>query len=292
MRKLFVLIAFLVLTSSIYTQEIVDSVKLWSIMSEHCQPWGSSYSTAFFRFDGDTIIGGKDYTKVWFSQDENHSEWYFYGSFIREEDGYVYYKKMYGEEGLIYNFNLELGDSVIIDNPRAPNALTLFLVEIDSIEIENGYRERWKLVSNVYPDDEYWIRGIGSQAGIINSGSQVFGGSCGLYTLLCEKENDILIYQNPEFGSCYLHTTDINNATASDNRYILSFDENKRTINIKMKSAGKKNVIISNISGKICVNEIIDSMYFSFFFGEYPSGVYIATVVDNRKAFSHKFIIQ
>ena len=74
-------------------------------MEEHCQPWGSTYSTDYFQFEEDTIINGFVYKKVWISEDETYQNWNFYSAFIREENNKVYYKHMFGEEGLIYDFN-------------------------------------------------------------------------------------------------------------------------------------------------------------------------------------------
>ena len=154
MKNYYLTTLLLILSVFAQSQEIVNTNKLWSIMSEHCQPWGSTYSTDFFMFDEDTIINDILYQKVWISEDENHEDWNFYGAFIREVDNRVYYRQMFGDEGLIYDFNLQLGDSVVVNNPRSIGEISLFLNAIDSVETENGYLERWTLVNNLYPDHE------------------------------------------------------------------------------------------------------------------------------------------
>ncbi|MFK5854559.1 MAG: T9SS type A sorting domain-containing protein [Bacteroidota bacterium] len=292
MKKIFFIAIVFVLSSTMYSQEIVNSTKLWSIMTEHCQPWGSNYSTEFFRFDVDTVVNDVVYKKVWISEDENHEEWNFYGAFIREEAGLVYFKEMFEEEGLIYNFNLEIGDSVVINNPRAAGALTLLLVEIDSIELEDGYRERWKLSNSGYPDFEYWIRGIGSETGVINSSTGVYGGLCGLFTLLCEKENDNLIYQNSEIGSCYLYITDIvDKVEITDIEFVLNYNNKTRSLKIRFDESKVRTVFISSITGAEIVKKQISSNYFMHNFTDSKSGLYIVTVIEDGKVVSKKIII-
>lgn len=289
-KRLAVIVVLTVFSTVICAQEIVDPAKLWSNMEEHCQPWGSNYSTEYIRFSVDTVIDQKVYKKVWISEDEDYEEWNFYGAFIREDSGRVFYRQMFGEEGLIYDFNLGIGDSVIINNPRASGEITLYFVEIDSVEIENGYRERWKLVSNIYENAEYWIRGIGSETGVINSGTGVFGGLCGLYTLLCEKENDELIYMNPGYESCYLFTTDVDEGS-SLSAFLLSYDQDEKLVQVSMSKRHESTIIISNISGIVITSEQINTTLFTYDMSAQKTGIYIITVVDSGNISSQKFIV-
>ncbi len=291
MRKKAIIILLLASTGVLFSQEIVDPAKLWSNMAEFCHPSGNTYSTDFIRFDIDTIIDDQIYQKVWISEDEEHQEWNFYGAFIREKDGQVFYREMFGEEGLIYNFNLEIGDSVIIDNPRTPGMLKLFFTEIDSVEIANGYRERWKLVSNTYENSEYWIRGIGSQTGVINSGTGVYGGLCGSYTLLCQKYDDELIYQNPEYNSCYILTTNVNNNDMVQEQITLNYDRSSKTVKLQMEANQYQTVIISNLLGVIVEDQHTESTSVSFNLSKHPTGLYVVTVIQGGSVYSQKFIV-
>lgn len=277
-------------TQLLFSQQIVDTSKIWSIMEEHCQPWGSNYSTNYFRFDNDTVIENKTYKKVWISEDEYHQEWNFYGAFIREENSKVYFREIFQEEGLIYDFNLEMGDSVVVNNTRGAEELTLFFTEIDSVEVEDGYRERWKLISNEYENTEYWIRGIGSETGVINSGTGVFGGLCGLFTLLCEKENDELVYMNPEYGSCFLITTGVENNALVKNEVSISYNPNNKTVNVSTNYNRPQTILLTDITGKIISRQQIASGSFSFNLFNNPNGLYIISVLREGRLTSEKFI--
>gem|GEM_PF-623164 len=183
---------FLMLPFSLLSQEIVDVNKSWSIAQIHCQPWGNAYSTQFYRFEGDTIVDGVFYQKVMISLDANGDRWDFFGAFIREEEGRVYYRELFQEEGLIYDFNLQPGDTVQIDNSRGQEMVHLVLASVDSVAAENGVIEQWTLDCVEYPgNSETWLRGVGSMAGVINSGIDIFGGLCGLYVLLCSEEDEL-----------------------------------------------------------------------------------------------------
>jgi len=289
-RTIIITIA-LICTGVLFSQEIVDPTKVWSNMEEHCQPWGSTFSTDFIRFDIDTIIDDQVYKKVWISEDEEQQEWNFYGAFIREEDGRIYYRQMFGEEGLIYDFNLEVGDSVLIDNPRSAGALTLFFTEIDSVEITNGYRERWKLVSNTYENPEYWIRGIGSQTGVINSSTGVYGGLCGLYTLLCQKVDNELVYQNSDIGSCFMITTAINDNYENQPQFSLSYDRNNKIVKLQMENEQFRTITLSNITGNIIESKQTNGTLMSFNLSQHAIGLYVVTVVQSGSVYSQKFIV-
>ncbi len=282
----------LILTLVAYSQEIVNPTKLWSTMEEHCQPWGSTYSTDYIRFESDTVIDDNTYYRVWISEGEDHEHWNFYGAFIREENSKVYYRQMFEEEGLIYDFNLEMGDSVLVNNPRAVGEIWLVLDEIDSVATTEGMRERWRLISNEYPNYEYWIRGIGSQTSVLNSSSGIFGGLCGLYKLLCQKENDELVYLNPDYHSCYLYTTGHSEWDERDNIIVVSYNKSQGNVTVDVSGESEKDIILTNITGQIIskVTTTLESTTLSVF--NSPSGIYIITVIQNGNKYSQKFILQ
>ncbi len=290
--RLIILIISLILSTQLYSQEIVDSSKMWSIIEEHCQPWGSTYTTEFFKFDKDTIVENTTYKKVWVADDENHEQWNFYGAFIREIDGRVYYREMFGEEGLIYDFNLQLGDSAVINNPRAAGELTLVLEQIDTIQLVDGFAERWRLSNTDYPNYEYWIRGVGSGNGVINSSTGVYGGLCGLFTLLCEDENNIQNYQNPDYDVCYLYITGLNeNKTNLGDAYTLTYNGFIKQINIKFTKAGSKTIGIVGVSGNINYGSNFNGKTFVHDMVGLPSGIYIITVIEDNRVSTNKIFV-
>jgi len=251
MKKLIYILSFFIAIPSLQAQEIVDNKKVWSILTGHCLPDYTTYTTSFFKFDEDTIIDGKLYQKVFISEDEYQEEWFFFGNFIREENNKVYLREYFGVEGLIYDFNLQLGDTVVVNNPRAVSEVALVLTEIDSVETYDGYRDRWKLTNDEFMIPEYWIEGIGSTGGVLNSSIEVFGGLCGTYILLCEEENGNTIYLNPEYEQCYYLLLDDNaELEASTDSFQIIYKPVGRELELVFNDQGKRKIHISNIQGQ------------------------------------------
>ncbi len=239
------------LPSWLISQEIVDTSKTWSIATVHCQPWGNAYSTFYIKFEGDTLVQDTLYKKVMISSDEFHETWDFFGAFIREENNRVFYRELYQEEGLIYDFDMQIGDTVLINNTRALEPVHLILTDVDSVASETGNVERWTLSCVEYPDlTETWLRGIGSMAGVMNSSVEIFGGLCGLYALLCSSEEEILFYQNPEFNSCWLVITDIGNREVETYSKIY-VSEPDRQIVVETRSPEPSTITLTRLNGQI-----------------------------------------
>ncbi len=279
----------MVIWQMMFSQQIVDTTKIWSIMEEYCQPWGTVYSTAYYKFRGDTLIEGNTYKNVWISNDEFHDNWDFFGAFIREVDNKVYYRNYSGDEGLIYDFNIEPGDSVVIDNPRGPGSMPLLFAGIDSVETNNGLRARWELTNDNYEISEYWIEGVGSKAGVINSSTGLFGSLCGLYYLLCESEDGETVYVNPEYNQCWMLTTGINEEN-NDKKIIVSVTDSN--LEIVMPVNDVKTIFVSDISGNILYREVVNDKSISFPLSFFSNGIYLVTVKTSSYIQTRKIIIK
>jgi len=221
------------------------------------------------------------------SLDENGENWDFFGAFIREESGRVYYRELYQAEGLIYDFNLHLGDTVWVENSRALEGIHLVLTEIDLIPSETGFAEKWTLNCLEYPDNsETWIRGVGSMAGVMNSGIDIFGGMCGLHVLLCTDIDEMLYFQNPEYGSCYLLTTSLD--LPSDEDFKVYYGSGFLTID--GLSQEKHNITVTDIEGRILAsysgsNERATIQIHT------PTGIVLVTVISaNNRTIKKVFI--
>lgn len=290
MKKIILLLSIYVIIHPVISQnQIVEPWKRWANLHEFCHPQGTEYSTDYIRFEGDTVVEGITYKKVWRSEDENHENWMFYGYFIREENGKVYLRRPFEEEGLCYDFTLQQpGDTVTIHNPLTASPLLLTLTETDSVETTDGWRERWKLTAEGHQTPEYWIKGIGSMSGVLNSGTAVFGGVCGSATLLCEHEHDTLIYQNPEFGSCYIVTTGMEENEMPDFK-VFSTQHNP-AVRILFSKTGHYNIKITTLQGKILTETTVNGNSWSSSPVRLPHGILFVTVSHNSQKQTRKII--
>ncbi|MCK4568893.1 MAG: T9SS type A sorting domain-containing protein [Bacteroidales bacterium] len=192
--------------------QIADTAKEWNTVGYGYWSWNVVVcgGTQTLWFDSDTILEGKEYLKVFESMDSVYSQEYNIGG-IREDTFsksvyYHNYDPLEGE-GLIYDFSLQVGDSVTIDNYFVGfEDVVLHCVLIDTVNILGVDRNRLFLKEWI-PNPSYadiWIEGIGSINGLLTSGIGGAGYSGGGSELLCCKEHDTLIYFDTIYNTCYI----------------------------------------------------------------------------------------
>lgn len=173
--------------------------------NENCCTYTNS-----IKFSGDTIFQSTGYKKVWQSNDSTLTHWRLIG-FVREDiKTGLYFKNLFGtqEEQLLYNYNLELNDTVKIPNIFGDQDSSFFIVNnIDNVFIDGNMKKKYLIVYPEYQDfTETWIEGIGSLRGILREGYFCL---CNNNTLLCCSKGEELVYKNPDFENCYYSKTKI-----------------------------------------------------------------------------------
>lgn len=207
MKTLIALVLGLMVSGLIYSQgyyPIVQENNEWNVLKVFPtpgNPWDSSHLTMTYKFYGDTIISNQVYKKVFKSEAEIPVNWEYEGG-IREEEQKVWYLSRYeSEERQLYDFTLEVGDTITF-----PWWDPLIVDSISYIDINGEDRKQIYFEPLVY-FMEHWIEGIGSNLGILESGTSMV---VGWYTrFLCMSEDGELIYMNPNYSSCYLVSTGI-----------------------------------------------------------------------------------
>lgn len=178
-----------------------------------------------FSISGDTVINNKTYKKYYRTTGdsvfafENAS----YYAAVREDSN----KKIRGikhdsqTEYLLYDFSLEIGDSVYVSpfenlNPYGIDSIGLLVLDTDSVLINETYRKRYKFTTLDWNSNwwtyEYWIEGIGSDYGLFSGGTFVPGACKSVqdiyfYRLLCYQEGDYIEYFAPEYlnsSTCFV----------------------------------------------------------------------------------------
>jgi len=205
------LITILIISSSgIYSQNesyipIINPEHTWSILADYTAGGGNLQS--FYLRIGDTIIlkNGKEYHKVYQTYDSTGLEdiWNQIG-FLSEdiETKQCRFMNMNSDEGLIYDFSANVGDTLNMWNTMHQNVpVDVVVLEKDSVLIGGFYRNRLNIMIIPYPGvTEYWIEGVGSTEGLLFSAYTLIGVN---YSLLCFFENDELTYHLDEHETCY-----------------------------------------------------------------------------------------
>jgi len=241
MKTLIALFFGLTISGLIYSQDyypIVQENNEWStliVIQTGSYPWDTTYWTERHKLSGDTIIENQTYKKVYKTSEEFPLNWDYWGG-IREENKKVWRLGTNNyPESLIYDFNLNVGD-------------TIWLYEYDPMIVDSiGYKpindENRKHIYFSYPGypslTELWIEGIGSNRGILVPGTGTVVG--GRFWFLCMKENGDVIYMNPNYNNCFL-LTEIEEISNS----IMQVYPNPAHDKIKIKNS--KNIRIESIS--------------------------------------------
>ena len=193
----------LVLTSISFSQSLPDSSAIWTIASISM---GSYFQNNTYSYETDTIINSLTYVTIFTTNDSiydpSNSNYY---CAVREYEGrWFFVLKDQTNEYLLYDFNVNIGDTVIINNPWTDGEKELIVFNTDSLELTDKY---YRTIDVGFYDGpsgqpniiDRWIKGIGSTNGLFYSGFYI----CDIgYQLLCFHRNDTLIYLDSPDGTC------------------------------------------------------------------------------------------
>ncbi|GHT41363.1 hypothetical protein FACS189437_08160 [Bacteroidia bacterium] len=175
-----------------------------------------------YWFEGDTIIENKRYTKVYqqrcYYSENDCSDQEYYAA-VREDTiaGKIYGIRVDdGVERLLADFDVKAGDEVTVysffkPHGEMPIEHLVRIENVDSVLIDNQYRKRVNMVKNwsVQLSDS-WVEGFGSIVfGLFFSQTQGAPDAADPPVFLCLHIDDVLIYQNPKYDTCYMHDSGV-----------------------------------------------------------------------------------
>ena len=241
MRKLLLLllcIPFIGLGQQTYNEMLKHDVE-WQITS--CN---NGCITDVYYIDGDTIHNGYNYSIL------NGYHFISKTFLLREEiqNQKVYMSFVYNnirKEVLLYDFNLEIGDSINISNPISPFVTNPGYYHVDSLgvlELQNGlYYEVFYLSSLSVNINEsaVWIEGIGSLSLINAPGGTPNVNGPGKLSCYFNK-GDLVYSQLDSINTCVL----VNQVLSS--KLLSSRNNSRKLINI-IDKLGRKTTPVSNI---------------------------------------------
>lgn len=109
-------------------------------------------------------------------------------------------------EGKIYDFGAREGETLRLGsfcNDVYSDTVDVKVVRIDTVEYQGVRRKRLEVSYSGWRND-YWIEGIGSEFGLLNSCHRAVGG---FKELLCVQDRGSLMYKSAKRGVCYLSRT-------------------------------------------------------------------------------------
>ncbi len=203
----------------------------------------------------------------------------------------LYYKYLYGtqEEQLLYNYNLELNDTIRIPDVLGYKDSSFYIVSnIENVYIDGSIKKKYLLVYPEYNNyKETWIESIGSLQGILWPGRY---GAGSIPILLCCFHDSELIYKNPDYDRCYYSvrpTTGINTIKATSFKIFPTRTDQNITVQFPDKKQRK--ISIYNSCGTLIEEFVCYESEKIFNISNYQTGLYlIVSVGENNK--SQKFI--
>ena len=178
-----------------------DSNAVWNILEmDSYYPDSTKYNTVHYALFGDTIINAISYSKLFYNDGLIDSTIHItspntiYLGALREENSIkkIYYlPKDSANEILLYNFEINVGDTFFIPFQQSSWINILKCMGKDSILINNLYRKTYDMWHPLSYTWTRWIEGIGGNKGLLDDFS-TFNTS---NKLLCFYDNDILTYR-------------------------------------------------------------------------------------------------
>ncbi len=291
--KKFVIISVFLSFNFAFSQEyypLVEENNEWNTIFEVYTPpnMPAIYWTESFKISGDTVINEKNYKKLYKTDEEFPVNWTYWGG-LREENQKIWHigTNNYPEQQL-YDFMVNVGDTVSF--LYAP-------MVVDSIVNKpiNGANRKHIYFSYFDPFfTEYWIEGIGSNLGVLQSG---FGNAIGGWSwTLCKFEDGELVYMNPDYNSCYLVSTGIEENKAGPE---LTISPNPVRGQFELRSSmfeveGLKIISIYNGEGRKVkeIRNTEESESITINAEGWNRGLYLIRLETGGKVFSSKLIIQ
>lgn len=262
-----------------------DSNAIWSVSGKK------------YFIQGDSLYNSIEYQKIYVENDSVISLGDFFALIredINEKKVYAIYKDSTNEH-LLYDFSLEVGDETVVF-PLASEVysgpVSVKVDSVDSVYIYDDYRRKLH-ISGIEENDfftEEWIEGIGSTFGLFGSGLSGIVIFDAYYPfLLCYEQNNNLLYNNPDFLTCYEPQVSTKKNLALNQVNI--YPNPALQYLIVETFSNQSNYIIKSSNGKIMKQGTIKSMKEIIDVSDMMNGVYFIQLITERESTVRRFII-
>jgi hypothetical protein len=282
-------------------QEYHPSPTKNTVWTELFYPGGGGFDRLFHNFalkDNDTIILGKHYQKLYHSFDTIFTENKICGA-LREEDKRIYYYSIdslinlrtplstpipVDTEIILYDFNLQVGDTITEDQFRLRHADALVVAKIDSIPIGTELRKRYTFGSldGYLINTEQWVEGVGCLRGLLSDVGFVPTNDWNSW-LICFIQDEEALYHDNGFVGCYHTNPNAVQLLKNETRIRIVPNPVYSTIRIELdKPEYQKLIILSQSGRKLIEYDLKDRQFLVIDRGELSSGLYLISVYDKK----------
>ena len=303
LKRLVSILTTAILTSSfLFCQDykpFPTSDAVWSVFLISGCDNDSPSDTSLLRYSiqGDTVYNEEEYKKLIVTRGDTANPVTEFAGGFREESKRIYYLGQdfigpgEGEELLLYDFNVEINDTIFHNNYGSRKSIVL---DIDSIMIDDHFRKRYKVDNGWwYHREDYIIEGMGSVLnGLLGHISMI--PTCGYHYWehVCYTENGQVLYKNPVFTDCFagvnlsgIEATVVNRIRIFPNPFSeyfeVSIPELRKDMTLK----------VHNVRGQMISEMEIKVTSFQVEL-EGPPGIYILSILDKNEQISRVKIVK
>lgn len=266
-----------------------DSNAVWHVYNVGFEgPYYTYYH--YVMEEDDTVINGQTYNKValysYFDtlvvgiREDSSKRVFFY---LPDDIGFGLDS---AGEYLFYQFGLNAGDTVPLFKGNQ-NESPRVIQDIDSILVDGSYRKRYHVSNPYLLQNDYWIEGIGSSAGLFGPYAYEFENYWELY---CFEQDGAFIYPD---SNCL--STSIESIINKNEEILIS--PNPATTQVKVEfvnsSPALEFVSLFNINGQKVLSIRPTSNAVTFDVKSLPSGLYLCRILmSNGNSIIRKIIVE
>lgn len=244
--------------------------------------------TSVYGYQGDSVIGGDTWNKMYVTSDSQFQTDLEFIGVTRVENDLVLFRDTLNQLDTLYNFNLNVGDSVLYDFSGGYSDW-LEILEIDSVEINGSDYKRFHFEEPIMTTfgslDEIWIEGIGSVHGpLFTRYEREFSGEMPDSMLLtCSYSSGQEVWNHPYYENCYVNIV-LGLKKLNQNNFSIYPNPFKSEIYIDSKNSNIEEITIYNHLGKE-IRKIIDySINESIDLTSFDSGVYFIKIQADQNS--------
>ncbi len=248
--------------------------------------------------NGDTILKGKNYNKIYYNEIEIQNPPIYIGGMREDSLKQIFFFPASTiianpgphtfsndtSEHLLYTFNnLNVGDTFSINS----GSTTISVLSIDSVLVGTNYRKRYEIHGSFF-SPEYWIEGIGSTKDLLSPFTYEFEW---VYYTLCYGDTNTYYINSPNGNdSChYSKPTRI----VENEGYTIKVNPNPAAdiLFIETSFVGiKVNANIYNIQGQLLVEKNINTQQTELDISILSSGLYFLQIKAGNNKIMTRFI--
>ena len=204
---------------------------------------------------------------------------------INNQTKRVYFKYNYGDEDILYDFSLLVGDTIKYKSMPFQNNYAV-VENMDSINVNGTYRKRWYLRNSIINSQDIWIDGIGSvlRDGLLNPYLRSFVTDGSSTYFGCFKHNsDIYLSQFVTSIDCPCSQWLVNVPEVKDsgNNFSVTFNPINNKLNIQSEFQGMIGFELLDLKGSVMLRTSLNALENTVDLSRYDKGLYLYRISAN-----------